>query len=248
MAILNATRIQLQQEGIEHLSDLLDFDKEALRQVAENLRRPGGRVPNPDPAADPGDTIPTPPFVFGAKSQIRLKAATSIMRYYETVGRKATAANMKWTTCIKSFTQHWKALEDRKTEADGPDVPKITKSLVVTKWTEAFADFLNRVMGIRTVPLSYVIRENTNVPAVAPTLATNQPFSTDHGSVEGELIARASHTHALFRDDNAQVYYFLEEATRTTSYAASIKPYQRAKNGRGAWTAMISQYAGEDKW
>jgi len=68
MAIPNATRIQLQQEGIEHLADLLDFDKEALRQVAENLRRPGGRVPNPDPAADPGDTILTPPFVFGAKS------------------------------------------------------------------------------------------------------------------------------------------------------------------------------------
>ena len=31
MAIPNDTRIQLQQEGIEHLSDLLDFDKEALR-------------------------------------------------------------------------------------------------------------------------------------------------------------------------------------------------------------------------
>ena len=68
MAILNATRIQLQQEGIEHLSDLLDFDKEALKQIAENLRRPGGRVPNPDPTSTCGDMIPTLPFVFGAKS------------------------------------------------------------------------------------------------------------------------------------------------------------------------------------
>jgi len=31
-------------------------------------------------------------------------------------------------------------------------------------------------------------------------------------------------------------------------YAASIKPFQHAKDGRGAWRAMVSQYAGGDKW
>ena len=46
------------------------------------------------------------------------------------------------------------------------------------------------------------------------------------GSAEGELIARAAHTHALYRDDNS-VVYSLEEAARGTSYAASIKPFQR---------------------
>ena len=66
--------------------------------------------------------------------------------------------------------------------------------------------------------------------------------------MEAELIARAAHTHALFRDDNSVVYYHLEEATRGTSYAASIKPFQRGNNGRGAWEALTSQYAGKDKW
>ena len=66
--------------------------------------------------------------------------------------------------------------------------------------------------------------------------------------MEGERIARDSHTHALFRDDNSVVYYHLEEATRGTSYAASIKPFQRGKDGRGAWKALTSQYAGKDKW
>ena len=68
MAIPNATRIQLQQEGIDTIEDFLDFEDDSLKQIAENLRRPGGRVPNPDPNADTGDMIPTPPFVFGAKS------------------------------------------------------------------------------------------------------------------------------------------------------------------------------------
>jgi predicted RNA-binding protein YlxR (DUF448 family) len=99
------------------------------------------------------------------------------------------------------------------------------------------------------ISLAYVTREEEDVAAAAPPLAANRPHSsTVHGSVEGELIARASHDHPLFRDDNSQVYYTIEEATRTTSYAASIKPYQRAKNGRGAWLALKAQYAGNDKW
>ena len=83
------------------------------------------------------------------------------------------------------------------------------------------------------IPLAYVIRIDPQVPGPAPTLAPHQPHSTEHGSVEIELIARASHTHALFRDDNSVVYYHSEEATRGTSYAASIKPFQRGKDGRG---------------
>jgi len=138
---------------------------------------------------------------------------------------------------MKNFEIQWKALKDRKSD-DEPDVPKITKALPVIKWTEAFQDFLNRVIGARTIPLSYVIRPNVAVPATAPTLAANQPHSEEHGSVERELVARASHAHALYRDDNAQVYYYLEEATRTTQYAASIKPFQRAKDGRGAWIIL----------
>jgi hypothetical protein len=40
----------------------------------------------------------------------------------------------------------------------------------------------------------------------------------------------------------------LEEATRSTQYAASIQPFQRTKKGRGAWLALKGQYAGNDKW
>ena len=87
-----------------------------------------------------------------------------------------------------------------------------------------------------------MIRTDPQVPGIAPTLAPNQPHSTEHGSVEEELIARASHTHAHFRDDNSVVYYHLEKATTGTSYAASIKPFTRAKDRRGAWKALTSQY------
>jgi hypothetical protein len=35
---------------------------------------------------------------------------------------------------------------------------------------------------------------------------------------------------------------------RAISHAASIKPFQRTKNGRDAWLALTDQHAGNDKW
>jgi len=82
MGIPHATVVQLRAEGIETLDDLADFDKDSLQQLADNLWHPGGRVPNPNPvAAAAGATIPTPPFVFGAKSQKCLLVACDLVRY-----------------------------------------------------------------------------------------------------------------------------------------------------------------------
>ena len=79
-------------------------------------------------------------------------------------------------------------------------------------------------------------------------MEAGQPHSTKHGSVKKELVARASHSHPLFRDDAETVYHYIEEASRSTQYAASIKPFQKEKDGRAAWLAMKNQYAGKDKW
>ena len=57
------------------------------------------------------------------------------------------------------------------------------------------------------------------------------PHSAIHGSVEKDLITRASHNHPLVKDENAEVYYDLETALRVTTYLASIKPFQRLKDG-----------------
>jgi hypothetical protein len=166
MGIPHATVLQLQNEGISTVDDLIDFDKDTLQQVADNLRRPGGRIQDPTPGAVLGATIPTPPFVFGAKSQKRLLAACDIVRYYEGTGRPLTAGNIQWNTVIKNFGEQWKALKDRKT-GDLPEVPKITKALPVIKWTQAFADFLPQMIGVRMIPLAYVIRDEVIVPAAA---------------------------------------------------------------------------------
>ena len=196
IGIPHETIVQMQQEGIQSVADLADFEKDSLQQPTVNLRKPGGRMADPDPNAPLGASIPTPAFTYGAKSQKRLTVACDLIRYYQTVGRDLTAANIQWNQAMSNFEIQWKALKDRKDE-DDPDVPKTTKALPIIKWTGAFQDFLNRVIGARMIPLAYVIQIDPQVPGLAPPLAANQPHSTEHGSVEGELIARAAHTHAL---------------------------------------------------
>lgn len=67
-------------------------------------------------------------------------------------------------------------------------------------------------------------------------------------SKKNSLPARATHDHPLYHNDNASVYYALKEALCSTSYASSLKAFQRPCDGRAAWFAIMKQYAGEDKW
>ena len=219
-----ATMDRLQQEGITSPVDLKDFDDEALKIVKENLQRPAGRVADPNLNAN-GAIIPTPAFVFSARSQTRLATTTKCVRFYDMIDHPIDHLNIHWTPVVKNFDIQWKALVDWK-KSDEPDIPKISRTLPVLKWTEAFSDYLHQVIGSCMIPLAYVICEHANPPGTAPPRATSQPHSEEHGSVEMDMIMCASHDHALFHEGNAKVYFKLEEATHSTMYAASIKPYQ----------------------
>ena len=91
------------------VADLADFEKQELQQLADNLRKPGGRIPDPNPNAAPGATIPTPAFTYGAKSEKRLTVACDLVRFYQTVGRDLTAANIQWNQVMSNFKIQWEA-------------------------------------------------------------------------------------------------------------------------------------------
>ena len=79
MALPAATFNQFAVEGIQTFDDLLDFEKDSLDQMANNLRRP----------ADGAGA-----FAFGAKSHKRLLVTIKLVKYYDTVGRTLTAVNI----------------------------------------------------------------------------------------------------------------------------------------------------------
>ena len=243
MGIPNRTVMAMRNEGISTIDDLAEFEDDDFKAMVESFRNPP-LIPDPNNAAR---QVRQNPFQLGARSLKRLKVAAQAVRYYQSTARATTAANMQWNTVLQNFADQWQSILDQKKD-ETPDVPKITRNFKVPRWSETFSDFLHRVIGVRNAPLAYVIRPDESVSQATPTLAHGQPFSVEHESVENEMIARLSHVHALFKDDNAKVYHYLEEATRATIYSSTLTPFKRRKNGRGAFLALLSQHAGDDKW
>ena len=232
----------LSHEGIDELEDLVDFDDNAIKMVAGNMRKPVGDMEDPD---NPVDCILITPKHLGAKAVLRLQAAAKLFTFYEDIGRDLTVANVTWKV-IKAFKIENDAFKRRAKDDDEPDVPKISKSLPILKWTVLFEDFLHRVLGVRHIPLAHVIYIQITPGAIGVQQAY-KPFYEAAESVEAELIERASHNHALYRDDNAKVYHHIEEASRGTVYAASIQPFLGRKYGRGALFAISNQFTGINK-
>ena len=208
MSLPSATRVDISQEGIEDLADFVELNDKSFKQITDNLRRPRVHVPDTDPNAAAGATVPTPSFFLCARCQLRLKATFKIAGYYETNGHAFSAAKIHWNPIINNFTEHWKSLTLQK-DATYPEVPMISKNLHVIKWTKDFSDFTRCVICTRTIPLSYVIRETVVVPSLAPPLITNQPYADEFGL-------------PLYCDENTSLYFYFEETACSTMYTSSI--------------------------
>ena len=116
-------------------------------------------------------------------------------------------------------------------------------------WTEIFLHFLSMIVGAINVPFACVVLATDIVDDSAPfELMEGTCYAEDAGSLEEELIKRASRVHPLFKEDNVSVYYMLEEATKQMVYSNSTKPFQGKKDGKNAWLSIVKQHAGDDQW
>ena len=116
-------------------------------------------------------------------------------------------------------------------KADKPDVPILHKNSTPLKWLESFKDCLYCTYGLRKAPLSYVVRDDDDIPDEADDSLTQGKAYGKTGLVPDEMIKILDHDDPWYKSDNTSVYLMLEEATRGTVYASTIKPFSRSKNG-----------------
>ena len=256
MNLPQAVRARLALEGLDTVTDFVDFKEDQLNDAFKNMRTAIPGVPvipavlgqnNVVQVATVAAIAPIPPTLVSAKCALRLKVASVAFHYYQSIGRTITSVNMNYTNVLKDFYVEYESIESLS-DATKPDVPLLHKNNTPLRWIESFKDCLFRTFGVRKTPLLYVVRDTVKVPPEADDpLANNKAFGSS-GSILDELIARLDHDHPLYKSDNAMVYSMLEETTRGTVYAPTIKPYGRRKDGRAAWLSMISSHAGNDKW
>lgn len=257
MGLDAATRNRLALEGLNVVADFEDFKEDQLSAAIKNLRTTIPGVPavvDPAiPAGDPGHILvpavpPILPCIISARCALRLKVASIAYHYYIDTDRIPTPQNMNYTLVLKDFYVEWEALKKQAKE-DKPAVPTLSKTMTPLKWLESFKDTLSRTYGVRGAPLSYITRDTVNVqPEAEAPLLPGCAYSAVAGSIVQELVNRLSHTHPLYRADNATLFSMIEEATRGTIYAPAIRPYARNKDGRSAYLSVISSHAGNDKW
>ena len=131
------SRIQLHSEGIASPDSLVRFDADNISTISDNLMLPEQNITNPNHSADAGETMSMLPFVFGTKIQMTLVTSCDLVWHCTTVGRDTSVANIRWNPGIRNFRVQLKALKDCRKNEDAK-VPKISKILLVIKWSETF--------------------------------------------------------------------------------------------------------------
>jgi len=123
MTILHDMVTQMAHEGIVSVSDLVEFDKTSLQQIADNLHKPGGRIPN-----HLGQRQDIPYQLCHSRLTPSPKHAYKwhAIRFYETIGRPLTAPNLHWSPIMRKFGLLLESLRQRR-DADNPVTPKISK-------------------------------------------------------------------------------------------------------------------------
>jgi len=228
-----AVATSLAQQGLL-ITELHDLDPDDVKTLCSTARRPGGARANGTPNL--GTNVPT-------MLQIKLIVAVRAAQFYNTVGRTISPANMSWAyvkqfKSLKELVSNWK---------EQPALPTLGRNVPIMKLLELIREHLRGILGIRQIPLAYVTRSTVN-PEPIENIRADKPFSENHGSFHEELIARASHDHPNYVDDNATVLDILVGCLGETEYLTSLKPFQRARDGRGALLALETQNLGDSKW
>ena len=153
MGLYNRTgTISLIFGDIAAVDDLTDWDDNDWDQWKSNCKEPD-RVQAPNNAAN---LIVQVPFKLSVKYLKRLKIASKLIRYYESVSIVISAANILWVVMNKFNIQRKYMVE--KSKQTKPDVPKLVRKTAVAKWNDSIKVHAAQVFGARKATLEYLIR------------------------------------------------------------------------------------------
>ena len=228
MALSAAVRARLSLEGLATIGDFSDFKEAQLYDAFKNMRTSIHGVPAVQEVRDLVDNNiilihvvaavpPVAPTLVSAKCGLRLKIASVAFHYYESIIRDINAQDF--------YTEYEVVIA--LSDETKPSVHVLSKNNSPLKWIESFRDCLFRTYGLQKTPSLYVIRDDVAPPAEIEDPLVNGKAYGSSGSIIDELIARLTHADPLYKADNASVYSMMEEATRGTIYASTVKPYSR---------------------
>ena len=216
----------MREHGLENYDTLAELEVDEVKTLIHAARR-----------ADP-------PIVISAIVEKRCKLACYGSRIYSMIGR-IPSQDLLSTDRLKQFELHKRIIDDHKEPSD--DLPKVTKSFTIDKALDTLPNILRSRLGVRSVALSYVIREEPNPPPLR-TLLENYPYSEVSGSLMNELIEYTPHSGVGWEEDNAIVFGIIQEMVKDVPMASSLKGHQKKRDGRGAFLSLVKHNLGAAQW
>jgi hypothetical protein len=132
---------RLLYEGITNYASLMDFDTKSIQSLPATCK---GAILAIE--ANWEENVEAEPAIAGANistiSTRRLIIAVSAVKYYTSISRTITPANMHYTNVLADFKIEWEDYESLKKQ-DDPDVPTISdkdNDRKVIKWVPIFID------------------------------------------------------------------------------------------------------------
>ena len=237
-------------QGLDSIADLAELTVDDVSLLCSTARRPGGQIEQRqhDGVGAPNIQISNPGVKVPARFQMKLELAVRAARYFASVARPITAVLMNWP-CLR----HFSSLKEICANWTDPDpLPSLGRSIPIMKMIELIRNYLRRVLGIRKIPLAYVVRSMVAVPPIgdAPlrTAPSSLPYGAKYSSFHDEQIERASHDHPGYAEDNATVMDIILTVVQGTSFMSSVKTAVTNRDGRTALLALEQHNLGDSKW
>ena len=229
-------------QGIDSVRELGYLNDEDVINLCKTIRRPGGHLPNPAYVAggNMAATIPYTGIMVSQRAETNMQLASYTVRHYHRISRAVTVNTMNPTSIRR--LRELKIKEDKR-EGSPPSAPTIDPKNW-PKTIDAIQDYFSCILGETKAPLAYIIRDDAAVKPEADDIPAN------YDTPENEMIARMPHQDNAGADlptyihDRSKVWQTMAEICRDDKCWTYVKPFQRSRDGRGAFQALHTHYLG----
>ena len=172
------------------------------------------------------------------RSQQYIEAILSWANRQHITGRPYTAQHITRDLATQWIERMKEELVEKEAKASAIAMVKtpdpFKKDTKWRSWKESVITYLNAQIGQANLPLSYIIREHEEPDLQAI-------FTTTHD----ELVNCAILHGTEFNTNNGRVYDFLQSLALNGPAWPWIYAFQRTRDGRGAWKALLAYYEGD---
>jgi len=224
-------------QGIDNAGELVILSDEEIENLCRIIRKPGGQI---EIAGDGNDVeqVPNPGNAVPLRAENNLKLARYWLLHQQRTSNwpvqlnSITLENVRSLKPLRDTELAYKRPEDKAPRMNERNWPKTLESV---------SEYLKTILGIKGVPLAYVVREDREIADDDPTWTHAQRMinRAPHFTAEGSDTVTEE-----YRTDNESVWKEIAEMTRDHKCWTYVKPFQKNLDGRGAFRGLWDHYLG----